>query len=157
MKKLVLVLVVAAGVAALASTAGAACSGTDFNNTRDSILAGCPCTGNHGQYVSCITRAVREAVRNDQLDINCKGKVVRCAARSTCGHKSTFVTCSQCVPGTCDTTAGLCDDGVTACTDSSQCPQVVNRCTTKSSAEHCQALGGVVGSGSCCAATCAPQ
>jgi len=157
MKRLILALVVAAGVAMLASTARAQCSGTDFNSVRDSILAACPCTGNHGQYVSCLTRAVRDAVRNNQLDVRCKGKVVRCGARSTCGHKSGFVTCSQCVPGTCNTDTSLCDDGVTTCTDSTQCPQVVNHCSTKSTADHCTALGGVVGSGSCCNATCTPQ
>jgi hypothetical protein len=150
----VVVLVLAAATAILLSTAtaNAGCNDPDLTTVRDRILSECTCTGNHGQYVSCVAHAVRDAVTSGELDVNCKGKVVRCAARSTCGKKTGFVTCTVCVPGTC--TGGLCDDGVTACSDSSTCPQVVDRCSTKSSAEHCAALGGIVGEGSCCHASC---
>jgi len=111
-----------------------------------------PCTGNHGQYVSCVAHHARDAVRNGDLDVNCKGKVTRCAARSTCGKKTGFVTCPICEPGTC--TNGFCDDGTTACADSSTCPPVVAHCSTKSSDMHCTDRGGTPGSGSCCDATC---
>ena len=153
--RLVLALMLTASVALLASPAGARCNDPDADTVRDRILAACPCTGNHGQYVSCVAHQVRDAVNSGELDVNCKGKVTRCAARSTCGHKSEFVTCTRCVPGTC--TESLCDDGITTCTDSTQCPLVVDRCSTKSSEAHCLALGGVVGSGSCCNAACPPQ
>jgi hypothetical protein len=155
MKKIAVVIAVFGTLALGASVARAGCNDSDLGTVRDRILADCPCTGNHGQYVSCVAREVREAVGSGELDTNCKGKVVRCAARSTCGKKEGFVTCTRCVPGTC--TAGFCDDGVTGCIDSSTCPQVVDRCSTKSSPEHCAAQGGIVGHGSCCHASCTPE
>jgi hypothetical protein len=154
MTKIALMLAALGAVALSASAASAGCNDPDLATVRDRILAACPCTGNHGQYVSCVAHAVRDAVRSEELDTNCKGKVVRCAARSTCGKKDGFVTCTVCVPGTC--TGGFCDDGVTACVDSTTCAPVVDRCSTKSSAEHCAALGGIVGEGRCCHASCTP-
>jgi hypothetical protein len=130
----------------------ARCSDPRVPEVRAEITRACPCTGNHGQYVSCVAHHVRDAVRNGDIDTNCKGAVTRCAARSTCGKKDGFVTCARCNAGTCE--SGLCDDGVTACADSSQCPPVLNHCSTKSTAEACEAKGGVVGSGSCCDAVC---
>jgi hypothetical protein len=155
MRRLMTILAMVACVAILTARADARCNDPDLETVRDRILTECPCTGNHGQYVSCIAHKVRDAVRSEELDVNCKGKVVRCAARSTCGKKSGFVTCTRCVPGTC--TEGLCDDGVTTCADSTQCPPVVDRCSTKSSPEHCEALGGIAGTGSCCHASCTPE
>ena len=160
MRSLILGLMLAGGIALGGSQAKAACTDPDANAVRDDILASCPCTGNHGQHVSCVAHKVKDAVTSGLLDVNCKGKVVRCAARSTCGHKSDFVTCSVCDPGTC--TNGFCDDGVTACTDSTECAAVLRRCSTKSDASKCvvpaSAAPGatvVVGGGSCCAASCA--
>jgi hypothetical protein len=119
---------------------------------RAQIASGCPCTGqtNHGQYVSCVARAVRTAVDNG-LPVNCKGAVMRCAARSTCGKRTGFSTCCYASAGVCD--AGLCQDGVTQCTLATQCP-VVNKCRTKSSSDLCVASGGSPGTGSCCDAVC---
>src|SRR5262245_61435775 len=147
MRRVVFVLALAGALGA-ASIARAGCNDSRVAQVRTTINQTCTCNGNHGQYVSCVARTVSAAVRNGDLDVNCKGKVVRCAARSTCGKKTGFVTCTICVPGTC--TDNLCDDGVTQCADSSTCPQVVDRCSTKSSAELCQAKGGIVGEGSCC-------
>ena len=160
MRSVIIALMLAAGIGLVGSQARAAeCSGPEFQQVRDSILQGCPCTGNHGQHVSCVAHAVKQAVADGNLDVTCKGKVVRCGARSTCGHKDGFVTCSICDPGTC--TNGLCDDGLTACTDSTECAAVLRRCSTKSDASKCQVPGSapagatvVVGNGSCCAASC---
>lgn len=158
MRTLILGLMLAGGVALLGSPAQAACTDPDAPAVRDRILAECPCTGNHGQHVSCVAHKLKDAVSSGELDVNCKGKVVRCAARSTCGKKSGFVTCSICDPGTC--TNGLCDDGLTECTDSSECAAVLRRCSTKSDASKCvvpataPGATAVVGSGSCCAASC---
>jgi hypothetical protein len=141
-----------AAIALAASGAQARCTDPRVSEVRAQISAACPCTGNHGQYVSCVAHHVRDAVRNGDIATNCKGAVTRCAARSTCGKKSGFVTCARCEAGTC--TSGLCDDGTTVCADSSQCPPVLNHCSTKSSADACEARGGVVGTGSCCDAAC---
>jgi len=135
------------------SIARARCTDPRADAVRAQILAQCPCNGNHGQYVSCVAHAVRDAVRNGDVEPNCKGTVTRCAARSTCGKKDGFVTCAICEPGTC--TGDLCDDGVTACVTDVDCPAVVNKCSVKSTADKCDARGGIVGSGSCCNATCA--
>jgi hypothetical protein len=177
MRKLAIAVAVAGSAALIASVANAGCSDPRLPAVRDSILASCQsassdgsgsCTGNHGQYVSCVARAANTAVRNDELDTNCKGKVTRCAARSTCGKKEGFVTCTICNPGTCTipsgSTAGTCDDGTTSCTDSSTCPPVVDRCSIKSDASRCVVNGGapagstaVVDSSTgatCCHASC---
>jgi len=123
------------------------------NAVRASIASACPCTAstNHGQYVSCVNRQIRQAVAGGQLPTNCKGAVTRCAARSTCGKKSGFVTCCFASPGTC--TNGLCQHSTTACTTAAQCP-VVTRCHVSSTAHRCTAAGGSPGSGSCCDAMC---
>ena len=160
MRSLILAVALATSMSLLGSQARAACTDPDAPAVRDDILESCACTGNHGQHVSCVAHKVKEAVASGLLDVNCKGKVVRCAARSTCGKKSEFVTCTVCQPGTC--TNGLCDDGVTTCTDGSECAAQVRRCSTKSSADKCVVPGSappgstvVVGTGSCCAASCA--
>src|SRR5215469_737742 len=144
MSRMMFGFVVVTGLTLLGPAAHAGCKDPRVAAVRAQIDSACPCTGNHGQFVSCVAHHVNAAVKNGDLDGNCKGAVTRCAARSTCGKKSGFVTCAICV----------CDDGVTMCTDSSMCPGVVNHCSTKSSAELCAAKGGVAGSGSCCDATC---
>src|SRR5882762_9013269 len=107
----------------------------------------CSCDGssNHGRYVSCVAHLIKDLSTCGLLPTNCKGKVTRCAARSTCG-KSGFITCT--VPtSTCDTTTGTCtDDPAVTCTTDVDCG---SRCSTKHSADMCRA-GGVVGGGSCC-------
>ena len=152
MRHMLLGLTVATAVSTLGGVAQARCTDARVAAVRAEINAQCACNGNHGQHVSCVARHVRDAVRDGDLDVNCKGAVTKCAARSTCGKKDGFVTCTLCEPGTCS--GGFCDDGSTACVDDSTCPSVVNRCSTKSSAEKCEAKGGIVGSGSCCEATC---
>src|ERR1051326_1296965 len=148
MRKLALAVALAGTAALITSVAHAGCSDPRLPSVRDSILASCqgassngngPCTGNHGQYVSCVARGANDAVRNHELDVNCKGKVTRCAARSTCGKKEGFVTCTICNPGTFTVVdgSGTCDDGTTTCVDSSTCPPVVDRCTITSGATKC--------------------
>jgi hypothetical protein len=114
----------------------------------------CNCDGssNHGRYVSCVAHKVKTLV-DSGLPRNCKGKLVRCAARSTCG-KPGFVTC-QIPIDTCviDETTGM---GTCAkhpemtCTTAAECG---TKCKTKSSDVRCTDAGGTVGpSGSCCSA-----
>ena len=105
----------------------------------------CANAKNHGQFVSCVAHAVKAA----GIPTNCKGKVVRCAARSTCG-KEGFVTCTPtCVIPTGETTGTCANDPTVICTTNTDC----GRCHTR--------LAGTCppdtteGSGSCCA-TCAP-
>jgi hypothetical protein len=154
MKHLILGVTLTIAVLGLSRGAQARCTDPRVETVRAQITSSCQCNGNHGQYVSCVAHAVRDAVSNGDLDVNCKGAVTKCAARSTCGKKSGFVTCTICEAGTCEN--GFCDDGTTACVDDSTCAQVVKRCSTKSSAEKCEARGGIVGTGSCCDAACVP-
>jgi hypothetical protein len=90
------------------------------------IDAQCPCDDatNHGEYVRCV-RAQAKALVSKQ----CRGKVVRCAAKSTCG-KEGAVTCER--------------NGRNGTT----------RCKISRSAERCEARGGTVGSRSSCCADC---
>jgi hypothetical protein len=140
---------------------------------------------NHGRYVSCVAHVVKQLAQNGTIPPSCKGKITRCAARSTFG-KSAFETCQlpvygKCVGGLCpdgttmctsDTDCGqllgacnngLCPDGVTMCTSSTDC--AVTRCrivrafppdaTPVPGGDRCTLLGGTAGAGSCCA-SCPP-
>lgn len=61
---------------------------------RAEVAALCPCDGfaNHGQYVKCARGVANALAGTGALPNNCKGSVVSCAAKSTCG-KPGFVTC----------------------------------------------------------------
>ena len=123
------------GLTANRSAAKCDVTGADAGIVKDArtkVDMACDCDSftNHGQYVSCVAKAAKTALQD--TNPSCKGAVVKCAARSTCG-KTGFVTC-------CRTSA----KGVT-------------KCSTKSSAEHCTATapkGGsacvAVGIPSCC-------
>lgn len=124
------------------------------------VDASCPCAGrddgaggtiawkNHGQYVRCVTRAVRSAARSLGVKRHCGRFLVPCAARSTCGKRDA-VACVVPVAGTCQ--AGSClDDPALACTTDADCPS--RECSVLPEAE-CAAAGGSGGSGSCCTAS----
>src|SRR5947208_1847761 len=59
----------------------------------------CADASNHGRFVSCVAHQVKAHVSP-----RCRGKAVRCAARSTCG-KPGFVT-GNIATDTCDLSAG---------------------------------------------------
>lgn len=154
-------------IALLAMAAGSAAAQTvDCAAERcafqDAVNASCPCDGaqftNHGRYVSCVAHVVNDLARNGMLHTQCKGKVTRCAARSTCG-KEGFVTCTVPVAfGTCDLLTGLCTSGVSAtgtCAADTDCV-TATKCSTKRDASHCTKPGAVIGSGTCCAACVTP-
>jgi hypothetical protein len=84
---------------------------------RLAVETNCPCDSfsNHGQYVKCAADQAKTALQD--TNPSCKGAVVKCAAKSTCG-KPGFVTC-------CRTSA----KGVT-------------KCSTKSGADKCKAPKG---------------
>jgi hypothetical protein len=60
----------------------------------------CPCAGvddgnggttawkNHGQYVRCVSHAVRDAVRSAGVKRRCAKSIMPCAAGSSCGKKN---------------------------------------------------------------------
>jgi hypothetical protein len=124
--------------------------------TQAAINAECSCAGagNHGQFVSCVVHVVKRLSDSGAVPDECRGKVARCAARSTCG-KPGFVTCQLTRPGTCDLATATCvGNPSVACTTDVAC--ATTRCKTSSSAERCTAAGGVVGAATTCCATCAP-
>ena len=115
-------------------------------------LAECNCAtaDNHGRYVSCVTHKIREIIAQtpEELPVRCKGKLVRCAARSVCG-KPGFVTCnipvSSCV-------SGFCANNTTqVCLTDLDCG---TRCKIKSSDVRCTAAGGAVGASPTCCSSC---
>lgn len=116
---------------------------------QQQIDANCSCgtASNHGRYVSCVAHVVRRLSQDGAIPTNCRGKVVRCAARSTCG-KDGFVACR--IPtDSCDATTLTCvgNPALTCITDL-DCGA---RCKVSRSAEQCTTLGGTPGGGSCCA------
>lgn len=64
----------------------------DVAAARAAVALNCDCTGsaNHGAYVSCASQQAQLVLVNK----SCKGAVVKCAAKSTCG-KAGFVTCCR--------------------------------------------------------------
>jgi hypothetical protein len=115
----------------------------------------CGAASNHGQYVSCVAHVVRRLAAEGTIPINCKGKVTRCAAKSTCG-KEGFVTCQiptdDCViaPGQ---LSGTCaGDATIVCTTDLDCGA---KCKIKSTSDRCTAAGGFVGLSPTCCPSCA--
>jgi hypothetical protein len=116
------------------------CDAAAVSGAAAAIAEACPCDGrsddagavvpwkNHGQYVRCVARATRLAVKGSDgaLHRRCVKDALRCAARSTCGRADGVVNCT--------TTSG---------TESS--------CSFRPSAAECSADGGTAGTGSCCA------
>jgi hypothetical protein len=88
----------------------------------------CPCDAavSHRSHVKCVSRAVKDLLVAHALPTACKGAIVRCAARSTCGK-----------PGA--TTCRITASGET------------ERCRVRTSAARCEARGGTLGAGTCCA------
>ena len=126
--------VLALGVLVLAGrTPVAANDGTDCEAARcaaqAAIDAACPCedASNHGRYVRCVIRAAKENVPKE-----CRGAVVRCAARSTCGRDDDAVICRP--------SAGTCEHPGKDCTANT-------RAHVHPSAAECEASGGTVEEG----------
>ena len=127
------------------------------------INTNCSCddSSNHGRYVSCVNRVIRES----GAPAKCRGKITRCAAISTCG-KPGFETCVRTRAGTCDTSTGACTlgtlaAGLTVCAANTDCVAGTNcsimrafspRETPAPGADRCTVLGGTPGTGSCCTA-----
>jgi hypothetical protein len=97
-----------------------------------------------------VAHVVKRLSQQGLVPTNCKGKVTRCAARSTCG-KPGFVTCL--IPtDVCDLATGTCvDDPTITCLTDVDCGA---KCKTKSSAERCEARGGTVSPAASCCASC---
>ena len=123
MARIVAVLVTVLVVSLTPRAFGASCSlstselqtkRAGYDATCTAMTQGCATAKNHGQYVSCIAH---QAKADTTLPNECRGAVVKCAAKSTCG-KSGFVTC-------CRTKA----DGTT-------------KCSTKKGASACTAPKG---------------
>jgi hypothetical protein len=118
---------------------------------QDAVAAcGCDTAATHGQYVSCVARAMNSLAQDGTIDQSCKGKIKRCAARSDCG-KPAFETCTKgqtCLNGACVNAPSQ------TCTMDSDCPAVtkchVVRIAPVPTPDKCSASGGTAGSGSCC-------
>jgi hypothetical protein len=116
------------------------------------IAAACPCDDaeNHGAYVSCVADAAEGLVSEE-----CRGAVVRCAARSACG-KEGAVACLRPKRGPCNRATGTCRrDPSVSCESSRDCVGG-SKCSIKRSAEKCTDRGGVVSSSDSCCAPCVP-
>lgn len=122
---------------------------------QQEITGRCSCNDmkNHGQYVKCVGAVIRELTAANPEFKNCRGKLVRCAARSTCG-KEGFVACNRVQLGTCDPTLLVCSEPIgQVCATNDDCV-VRSRCSTKRSAESCTERGGIVGDTPTCCSKC---
>ena len=93
-----------AAVAATRAAADQACTSKGMR---------CSTAKSHGEYVSCVAHQAKAAVKAGTLPKQCKGTVVKCAAKSTCG-KPGFVTC--CRPTKKGNTACAITPGAARCT-----------------------------------------
>jgi hypothetical protein len=125
----------------------------------------CPCAEatTHGAHVRCVAQVVKELAAAGMIPISCKGKITRCAARSTCGRRPGSVVCD--VPrlgGVCAIGLGFCihPDGsiryTHPCSADADCV-LESRCRISASAERCTARGGTVATRTSCCAECAPS
>lgn len=122
---------------------------------QQEVDQGCPCSEqkNHGQYVKCVGKIIRRLTSEHPEFGNCRGKLVRCAARSTCG-KEGFVTCTKVELGICDGTTFTCSEPAgQACATNDDCV-ISSRCSTKRSVEQCTDRGGIVGESPTCCSDC---
>jgi hypothetical protein len=64
-------------------------------NVRALVGAACDCEGarSHGQYVKCAKQIVKAAVRDGTLQKPCRGSIMKCEARSTCGKANRNICC----------------------------------------------------------------
>jgi len=159
MVRIVSVFVAAAALAVLATGARAQDGELTCEDARclfqQQITADCPCdqARNHGQYVKCVGKIIRDLTTAHPEFKTCRGKLVRCAARSTCG-KGDFVTCNKIELGICDPTLLVCSEPAgQVCATNDDC-LINSRCSTKRSAESCEEHGGVVGLSSTCCSDC---
>jgi hypothetical protein len=97
MKRTAIAFLAGAALVLLSGAAHAKCDPTgadaaDVAAARLAVATNCDCAGsaNHGSYVSCAAKQARDTLVNK----SCRGAVVKCAARSTCG-KAGFVTCCR--------------------------------------------------------------
>jgi hypothetical protein len=151
MRRIALALAIVTPLVLSASAARAGCNDPDLETVRDEISP--PARAPEPRAARELRRARRQGRGHErQARRNCKeGR--RCAARSTCGKKEGFVTCTICVPGTC--TEGFLRRRHDRVHRQHDVPQVVDRCSTKSDALSARP-GWHRGEGSCCHATCLP-
>lgn len=102
--------------------------------TRAQAELVCPCATatTHGAYVRCVADVARVAADHGDLPNGCRGAVVRCAAKSTCGRPGFFTCCRTKASGQ-------------------------TSCSRKSDASRCRAPSGghaCVGSAASCCDAC---
>ena len=118
---------------------------------QSTVDESCPCdaAASHGSYLKCVAAVLGQLANQAAIPRPCVGRIIRCAARSTCG-KPGAVTC-QMPESTCDTATGTCTNDVSvSCTVDGDCG---TECGIASSADSCLTAGGTVGtSNSCCVA-----
>src|SRR6266705_3368695 len=93
-----------AAVAATRAAADQACTSKGMR---------CSTAKSHGEYVSCVAHQATAAVKAWTQPKQCRGTLVKCAAKSTCG-KPGFVTC--CRPTKKGNTACAITPGAARCT-----------------------------------------
>ena len=69
---------------------------TALATVEAAVAATCDCAAapNHGQFVRCAGKVVRELAKGGSLGKSCKGQMVRVFAQSSCG-KAAAVTCCK--------------------------------------------------------------
>jgi hypothetical protein len=121
---------------------------------QSAVDESCPCdtAASHGSYLKCVATVLGQLAGQAAVPRQCIGRIIRCAARSTCG-KPGAVTC-QVPESTCDTTTGTCTDDVSvSCTADGDCG---TECGIASSADSCVTAGGTVGTSNSCCTACTP-
>ena len=102
----------------------------DARAAAEATCGPCDSAANHGAYVKCVAGVAndRASAEPPTLPKNCKGKVKKCAARSTCGKPGAVRCC-------------ITKNGVTKCK------------ITKDAQKCADKAGSAIGTGSCCSNT----
>jgi hypothetical protein len=115
---------------------GGSCDAVAIAQAQTLLDASCDCAAatRHGEYVSCVAHAVRDAVRAGTIARSCKGLLKKGAARSTCGKPGAVACCRTAASGrtkcSIKSSAAACTppDGGTACVSPST--SCLDACTT---------------------------
>jgi len=121
----------------------------DIANTQAAIAANCDCAGaaDHGDFVVCAVRQAQALLPTR----SCRGKVISCAANSTCGIPGAVLCCTTDATGELD--CDVIDGGCAACLP----PDGGSACCSDPAAggpTSCCGDSGVVKGAACTESTC---
>ena len=136
------------GVVALPARSYANCASDDPSGAlraaaRMDVVTNCNCAGavNHGAYVKCSAGRLKN--NNPSLPKSCRGKVQKCAAKSTCGKPGTIICCKKNAAGKATCAAKKDCSHCVAPNGGSMCCSQNTSCCCKDATPSCSGTGNL--------------